>query len=237
MNYRKVYMAIIAHTMKEHRVKRSKDAENYVYYEAHHILPKSLFPAWKSRKSNIVLLTAREHYFCHQLLTKIYPSKQMIFALWRLTTDKRDGRKISMREYEVLKEKISKIISKNFSGKGNPMAGKSVIKNMSDIELEKYKKKMSIACKNIVRTESWNKNISKALKGKPKSESHKVKMRLVLEKYREQNIKKACEFHKNKHWYNNGDKNIFDYICPSGYVAGKLHKPYKTRQGSLKNQG
>ena len=43
MNYRKVYMAIIAKAIKENRKKLSKDAENYVYYEEHHILPKNFF--------------------------------------------------------------------------------------------------------------------------------------------------------------------------------------------------
>ena len=96
MNYRKVYMAIIAKAIKENRKKLSKDAENYAYYEAHHILPKSLFPAWKKRKSNIVLLTAREHFFVHQLLAKIYPHSNMIFALMRLSCD---GQHTSSRVY------------------------------------------------------------------------------------------------------------------------------------------
>ena len=34
-----------------------------IYYESHHILPKSLFPLWKTKKSTLVLLTAREHFF------------------------------------------------------------------------------------------------------------------------------------------------------------------------------
>lgn len=101
MNYRKVYMAIIANALKEQRIKKSKDAENYVYYEAHHILPKSLFPAWINRKSNLVLLTAREHYFCHQLLTKIWRSREMANALFRMTTSKVNNHLIiSSRDYE-----------------------------------------------------------------------------------------------------------------------------------------
>lgn len=76
MNYRKAYMSIISKAIKENR---SKD--DNVYYELHHILPKSLFPLWKTKKSNLVLLTAREHFICHKLLTKIYPSKAMYFAL------------------------------------------------------------------------------------------------------------------------------------------------------------
>lgn len=132
MNYRKVYMAIIAKAIKENRKKLSKDAENYVYYEAHHILPKSLFPAWKKRKSNIVLLTAREHFFVHQLLAKIYPHSNMIFALMRLSCD---GQHTSSRVYgseriayskrnsELQKQKYDKGWIKNgrlYVSKSNP---------------------------------------------------------------------------------------------------------------------
>ena len=110
MNYRRVYMRIVAHAKKEEALGLRKrlpvSDPNYVYYEAHHILPKSLFPLWAKRKSNIVLLTAREHFFCHQLLTKIYPSKEMNYALCAfLMKNKRHQRQniISSYDYERLK--------------------------------------------------------------------------------------------------------------------------------------
>lgn len=81
MNYRKVYMAIISHALKEQSAGLRKRNTN-ISYESHHILPKSLFPLWTKRKSNKVPLTLREHYFCHQLLTKIYPTRPMFAALW-----------------------------------------------------------------------------------------------------------------------------------------------------------
>lgn len=83
MNYRHVYMLIIEHAKSEEKLGiRAKGNGNY--YEAHHILPRSLFPLWENRKSNIVLLTFREHFFCHQLLSKIYPYREMQFALMML---------------------------------------------------------------------------------------------------------------------------------------------------------
>ena len=60
MNYRHVYMYIIAHAKTENRKKGDGN-----YYEMHHILPKSMFPLWTKKKSNLVLLTAHEHFFCH----------------------------------------------------------------------------------------------------------------------------------------------------------------------------
>jgi len=103
MNYRHVYCVIISHAKSEEKLGiRAKGNGNY--YERHHILPKSLFPLWKNRKSNIVLLTAREHFFCHQLLEKIYPNSGMFLALWRLATDGQN-KYCSSREYQKLKEK------------------------------------------------------------------------------------------------------------------------------------
>ena len=84
---------------------------NKVYYEKHHILPESLFPNWKKRKSNLVLLTAREHFFCHKLLIKIYPdSHEMKAALWLMCKgNKLQKRKYSSRDYEFARIQFSKI--------------------------------------------------------------------------------------------------------------------------------
>ena len=83
------------------RPKTKYDRKNFKdsYFEFHHILPKSIFPNWSTRDSNIVPLTAREHFFCHQLLTKIYPSSEMFYALWRMCCGERLGhRKVTSRE-------------------------------------------------------------------------------------------------------------------------------------------
>lgn len=99
MNYRHIYVCIIAHAKSEEKLGIRKKG-NGNYYERHHILPKSLFPLWTKRKSNLVLLTAREHFFCHQLLTKIYPTPQMFCALKFLATD---GQHCKSKEYERIR--------------------------------------------------------------------------------------------------------------------------------------
>ena len=92
MNYRHIYMLIVERAKSEEKLGLRKKG-NGEYYERHHILPKSLFPLWAKKKSNLVLLTARENFFCHQLLTKIYSSKEMYSALWMLSIT-RKGEKI-----------------------------------------------------------------------------------------------------------------------------------------------
>lgn len=106
MNYRHIYCKIISYAKSQNRHKGDGN-----YYERHHILPKSLFPLWKNRKSNLVLLTAREHFFCHQLLIKIYPGKEMAFALHLLLTTNNGKQVISSREYEKI-EKLNSIYRK-----------------------------------------------------------------------------------------------------------------------------
>lgn len=79
----------------------------------HHILPKAIFPKWKNRKNNLVLLTPREHFICHMMLEKIYPDKNMFYALWILANDGQNKYCIKgSRQYEKLKEKYVKLIRK-----------------------------------------------------------------------------------------------------------------------------
>ena len=102
MNYRHVYMLIIEHAKSEEKLGLRKKG-NGNYYERHHILPKSLFPLWSCKKSNLVLLTAREHYFCHQLLTKIFTSSEMSYALLAFITRPNADYGITSKEYERIK--------------------------------------------------------------------------------------------------------------------------------------
>lgn len=107
-------MAIVSHAQSEQSLglrpksKSEKRTSKFkdLYFEFHHVLPKSLFPKWEHKQSNVVALTAREHFFCHQLLHKIYPGYQMAGALWRLSNDK--NHKLTSKEYARIKEIFSK---------------------------------------------------------------------------------------------------------------------------------
>ena len=52
-------------------INASKASPSQVYTEKHHIIPKSL--GGSNDPSNLVRLTARQHYVCHLLLTKMLP--------------------------------------------------------------------------------------------------------------------------------------------------------------------
>ncbi len=104
MNYRHIYMVIITKAKMEME-KGLRAKKNGNYYENHHILPRSLFPLWTDKTSNQVLLTAREHYFCHKLLVKIFRCKEMATALFMMSTSKVNNHLIiSSRDYEYSKK-------------------------------------------------------------------------------------------------------------------------------------
>lgn len=63
-------------------VNKAKERITEGYSEKHHIIPRTL--GGKNDKSNIVILTAREHFICHLLLTKMLTDNnrhKMVYAL------------------------------------------------------------------------------------------------------------------------------------------------------------
>lgn len=105
MNYSNIYNSLVSN-----KSKRAKDKSNY--YESHHILPRSL--GGGNEKSNLVLLTAREHYLAHRLLVKMYPdSYKMKFALLMMSQDNMINSKgsvvINCNMYDKLRKEVSEI--------------------------------------------------------------------------------------------------------------------------------
>jgi hypothetical protein len=98
------------------------------YTETHHIIPKSL--GGTDLVENLVVLTAREHFICHRLLTKMAISKKHQYQMWNafscMLYRERPGQKrykVSSRIFENIKKEGSKIKSWKMSGEKNPMFG------------------------------------------------------------------------------------------------------------------
>ena len=120
MNYQKIHDAIIERAKLEKR-KKSKD----VYYERHHIIPRCLDGT--DDKTNLVLLTAREHFVIHKLLCKIYPDNvKLQYALWAMCNQNKFGirHKVSSIEYNRIKSETSKIRAIETSGRVSWNKGK-----------------------------------------------------------------------------------------------------------------
>src|SRR5574343_102546 len=125
------------------------------YIEKHHIIPKCL--GGSNDKSNLIKLTAREHFVCHWLLTKMTVNKErdkMVFAWWMLSNGKA---KITSRSYESAKKHFKKSIS--LENKGRPSLTKGIPRS------EEVKKKISLAKKGKItkhRGEIWLQKLSAA---------------------------------------------------------------------------
>lgn len=106
--YTKLYFDIINKAIFQKRIK------GIIYYESHHIIPKSL--GGENGKLNRVLLTAREHYIIHWLLTKMCKDPQhrqkMFWAFHRLVFSKTGIRNFTSYQYEIARKIHSKFISR-----------------------------------------------------------------------------------------------------------------------------
>lgn len=95
------------------------------YAEKHHIIPVSL--GGSNDPSNLVSLTAKEHFICHRLLMKITSGEdkeKMCFAANRMTTSTNADYHISSRAYATIRGQFAEILSVKFRGSNNPMYGK-----------------------------------------------------------------------------------------------------------------
>jgi hypothetical protein len=96
-------------------VQQAKTRSLTEYKERHHIIPRSL--GGVNLKENLVELTAREHFICHWLLTKMVVSphkEKMIYAAWtmaNLENQNQQRHKITGRIYELLRQQYSRIKS------------------------------------------------------------------------------------------------------------------------------
>jgi len=100
------------------------------YTERHHIQPRSL--GGSDSTDNLVELTAREHFVCHWLLTKMTTGEdryKMLNALRMMRAEKacqqRYNTAITSRVYESIKKEYANLQSVLRSGEGNGFYGKT----------------------------------------------------------------------------------------------------------------
>jgi hypothetical protein len=97
------------------------------YTERHHILPRSL--GGTDDATNLVNLTAREHFICHWLLTKMHTGEargKMINALYLMQgKNQYQDRYINSKVYETLRKEYAQYISKLNKGRVQPLDEKA----------------------------------------------------------------------------------------------------------------
>ena len=182
-----------------------------VYYEKHHITPKSI--GGDNISSNLILLTAREHFVCHLLLTKMtsglhkskmtyalnmmlvkrnnchfrYLPRSKIYEITRkLNSLEQQKKKVSQEtKNKIGKAHKGKILSEETKNKiKNAKIGKPGRKQSPQEKLARSKARLG----SNLSPETKNK-IGKAHKGKIISEEQKIKMEKTRkEKYESRKI-------------------------------------------------
>ena len=187
MNYKKHYDALIG---------KSKNRKLEGYFEKHHIIPKCL--DGNDEVNNIAILTAREHFIAHLLLTKIYPSNMKLVKAVAIMCIGQSERKLTNRLYGRIRELFSQAQSESQSGRKNSQYGTIWIYNPKTKEHKKIKNKFDIE-------ENWVFGRYKKPKPpKPPTQSQIKKINLITQYneyykiYEKNGFKKFCEITEYK---------------------------------------
>ena len=172
MKYEKIYSQIIERA--KHRVLEG-------YKETHHITPRCM--SGTDEKDNLVDLTAREHFICHLLLTRIYPEhKGLRLAIWNMRNAKRiyQGRyKPNSRLYEMIRTEYRELIK----GENHPSYGRKnsdeVREKMSQIAKKRFENNPG-TFKGRTHSEETRKKLSNNMKGKTQSNHQKTRVKESL---------------------------------------------------------
>ena len=114
MNYKKIYDRLVAKAKV-----RGLDRKSVDYYtEVHHIIPRSL--GGSDEESNLVMLSAREHYIAHLLLWKMDKSCVAMYCAFMYMSSKYTS---NARLYELFKIQFSEMQSKRFYKKEKNLVG------------------------------------------------------------------------------------------------------------------
>lgn len=174
MNYKNVYDNI---------VKKAVDrGEPDVYFETHHILPRSL--GGSDEDNNLVKVTAREHFILHYLLTKFTSDAgriKMLHAFMLMSGGNgHQKRYINGRLYEAKKAEFSKAQSDRFSGVP---------------KTEDHKQKISKSLTGRVTSEATKQKQSESAsnrKRKPFSQEYKDAMSERMREVKARNKQRVC---------------------------------------------
>lgn len=114
MNYKKIYNSLVTRAVSRKKLRRTQ--EGYVYYEKHHILPRCL--GGTDDKSNIILLTAEEHWVAHLLLVKMYPGNvSLIYACQAMSMAGGYNQRTTNKLFGWIRRKYADIISSKHKGR------------------------------------------------------------------------------------------------------------------------
>ena len=180
--YHTWYYNIIANAQSRNLKTRGAAKKALGYVEKHHIIPKCLFKentidSDPQSPDNLVFITAKEHFVCHHLLTKMTTGRnlcRMQKALSKMTcvNGLQERYKITARLFEQIRIASGKahsiLIKGTQVGENSPNFGKKRSKET----INKMKAAKTGQNKGSKRTDATKAAISTSLLGVPKSIEH-----------------------------------------------------------------
>jgi hypothetical protein len=159
-------------------IKKRKNNTPIGYCEIHHIIPRCL--GGDDSLENLVKLTAREHYICHYLLTKIYEPKcrnyyKMLNAFIMMHAASNGQVRYTSRLYEYNRIKYSKYKSESMGGDKNHQYGTMWISNIHEKKNKKIDKNEKVPEGWSIGRSLWNGDERKNKKEKRKEEQNRKK--------------------------------------------------------------
>lgn len=213
--YTKCYFSIVNRA-------KSRILSKSEYSERHHIIPKSL--GGSNTIENLVELTAKEHFVCHHLLTKMTEGDsrtKMVFAAWRMAVQGKPSQKrytVTARTYLVIKKQRSDYL-KTLVGPLSPLYGTKTGRTSADFTSEwrsnigESRKGQSSWNKGIPRTADEKAKIAATRKQRAKNSNWNLRPACSLEK-----AQKIKEANLGKRWAHHIETKERKYVSPNEFI-------------------
>jgi hypothetical protein len=175
-------------------ITRTKPLSGYI--EKHHILPKSM--GGVEDKSNIIHLTAKEHFIAHHILWKCgyITMKSCFFIMSHQKTSTGEwGRRLTLKEYILLKEDfIEHCLKRNKFSIGRICSIETKLKISKSHKGKKLSPEHLAHLMGRPVSETTRKKIAESNRGQKRSEGSKQKMRESRLKFMQEHPEEAKAF-------------------------------------------
>ncbi|NBW57304.1 hypothetical protein EBR43_05885 [bacterium] len=96
--------------MMNNYVNLSLSKKDGIGFERHHILPRAIFPEYKSEKWNIVTLPEEAQYLAHYMLYKSIRHRSCVFAFNQMQRILSDDKKLRCNLYKSMKTELRELL-------------------------------------------------------------------------------------------------------------------------------
>lgn len=226
MNYSNIYFQIIDKARTRDYISNKYkigSIQSNQYTEVHHITPKCM--GGTNSKSNLIVLTAKEHFVCHHLLCRMYPDNNRINTAFVIMLNRTKNK--TAKNYDLYRKKLSK------ARRGTKLSDETKRKLSESMQVMGketwYRDKVSKGVKNALETTNLREKIGAGVKKKFEDVEYKKRFSESMLKQwdNEDRRKKLSETVKKQNRDN-------PEIAKKRSNAIKTHQEHKSEEWKLK---